>query len=55
MKIHPKRLGTLAEIAFVFRCLALGLIVTAPYGDCDPFVLHCLLAHHSPHAARPGP
>jgi len=37
MKIHPKRLGDIAEIIFLLRCMALGLVVARPYGDCDPF------------------
>ena len=35
--IHPKRLGAIAELVFALHCLACGLKVTTPFGECDPF------------------
>jgi len=36
-KRTPKRIGELAELAFLHRATEKGLIVSHPYGDSAPF------------------
>jgi len=36
---HPKLRGEWAELHFILRAIALGLILSKPYGDSAPYDL----------------